>query len=223
MKPKEIFVKLGALVSFLLFIVGGGAIAVSGLRADNLGRFGVGVGAAMIGIFLTAIFATYIAHSDGQREFAEWKISDALKAAGTFTFFAACIIFFAVSLYFWIEDGFWQLGVAGVLSLVIMVFIAIEWSVRWQTGAVKKVLKDPDATEFTGRISSIKENFQIQILGSTKALFYTYYVDIGGTISQTFLRSKDFRAKKLKKGDSVKIKMNPEKTKYCAIIETADE
>ena len=223
MKPKEAFVKIGALISFLGLIGGGGVLAVSGIQTDNYGRFGFGVALAVIGIFVTAIFVTYIAHADGDHDFSEWTFSFALKSAGTFTFFAAILLFVGISVFFWISDGFWQLGVAGIVAFVLMIVIAVEWSIRWQTSSVKKVLADPDAVEFTGRVRKAEGHFNIRIFGYTKVFFYKYFIEVSDTLSITFLRGRDPLSKKLKAGDTVKIKMNPEKMKYCAIIEKTDE
>ncbi len=223
MKPKEALAKIGAALSFIVFIGGGGFLATSGYRTDNYGRLGVGLGAVAIGIFLTAFCVTYIAYTDGNKDFKEWSLSLSLKAALTFAFFVALLIFGGISIVLWVSDGFWQLGIAGIAAIVFMIVFAVEWSIRWQTRSVKQVLADPDAIELTGRITSVDGHFRMEFFGKTKVFFYRYGISASDVSSQTFLRGGNPLSKKLVAGDKVKIKMNPEKTQYCAIIEKIEE
>lgn len=223
MKSKEILLKVGAIVSFLVFVVGGGALAYSGFRIGKFSRVGVGAAVLLLGIFLTAVLAAHIARAEGNKDVRGLTFAGSLKAGAMFTLFAAFLINLAAGLFAWIEYGLWIWGIAGIIGFIVMIIIAVEISVRWQTGAVKKVLADPDAEEFTGRVTSISAHFRIEIFGKKKVFFYKYYVDVSGESTISFLRSRDKMSMSLRGGDTVRIKMNPAKAEYCAILEKIEK
>ena len=125
--------KLIAAVAFLGGIVGGGYLAVTGFGSDDFKKAAVGLAIVVGAVFVIACLVPWIARADGH---ADWEAEEgrttvlsSIKTGLMFTFFAAVLIFVFIGIYFWVARDMWQLGVAAVAALFIMIIIAIEVSI----------------------------------------------------------------------------------------------
>lgn len=216
---KSIALKIGALISFIGGIVVGFALIAKGVDTDDTQFAALGMALTALGVFVTAVLVQYIARHDGDSDYKTLTFGKSLLVGLMFTYMGMSMIFFCVGIACWSMYGYWQVGVCGVVAFVVMMFVAVEISIRYQTWGSRCVLKDSDATEYTGKIKSIEGKFPIFVIGKTFCLIKKYYIEIDGIYPIALLRSSDKRAKYLFEGDSVKVRFNPSKPRYCAIIE----
>ncbi|MCI8434707.1 MAG: hypothetical protein HFK10_01940 [Clostridia bacterium] len=222
-----IFVKLLAAVAFLGGIGGGGYCMYVGL-ADTLDLPQLLGGAALFigGVFVVGCLVPQIAHRDGQadREKDEGRVTAlvCLKVGLTAVFFAAFILFTFIGIVLWWQYGLWQLGVAAIGAFLCMLLIAVVWSIRWQMRGSRKARSDPNASETVGTVQSVAPQFTVLLFGKNCHLICRYTVDIDGTLTTGFLRKSDRLAKRLRPGSRIKIRFNPERPRYCAILATSD-
>lgn len=225
-KPIGIVLKLLAAVAFLGGIVGGGYTAVSSITGgnDDLQTFAIGLVIVICAVFVIACLVPWIAHIDGH---ADWEASEgkttiatSIKTGLMTTFFVSILIFVFIGISFWAARGIWQLGVAAIAALLIMIVIAIEASIRFQTRHSRNILKNKSAEERIGRITSVRGKFPILLFGKDCYLIKVCVVETDGITSQAFMRASDKLAKRLYVGSEVKIKTGAN-GKYCAIIDVA--
>lgn len=225
MKEKTIGIvlKLIAVAVFIGGIIGGGYLAYNALTGESYTPeyFAVGIALVLFSVFVIASIVPWIAHFDGH---ADWEIEEgkvnvagSLKAGLTFTFFAACLVFVFIGISAWMSKGIWQLGIAAIAVLVLMIIIATEASIRFQTRESRRVEKDKNATLYSGRIISIDSQFGIFLFGKTKHFIRVFILEIDGVKSKALIRSSSRYAKNLFEGDTVTVLFNPRRPRYCAI------
>ncbi len=226
-KTSGIILKLIAAVAFLGGIVGGGYLAVTGFGSDDFKKAAVGLAIVVGAVFVIACLVPWIARADGH---ADWEAEEgrttvlsSIKTGLMFTFFAAVLIFVFIGIYFWVARDMWQLGVAAVAALFIMIIIAIEVSIRFQTKHSRIVMKSKNAEDRIGKITSVSGQFPILFFGAKKYFIKVYTVEIDGIKSQAFLRASNRLAKRLCTGAEVNVKIIPKYPRYCAICDAVIE
>ncbi len=223
-----IFVKLLAGVAFLGGIGGGGFLLYSGL-ADGLYWPHLLGGAALFlgGATLVGGLAPQIAHLDRK---ADWEQDEGsvtplvcVKVGLTAFLFVGLLLFTFIGIVLWWQYGIWQLGVAAIGAFLCMLLIAVVWSIRWQMRGSRKARSDPNASETVGTVQSVAPQFSISLFGKNCYLICRYTVDIDGTLTTGFLLKRDRLAKCLRPGSRIKIRFNPKRPRYCAILATSND
>lgn len=218
----SIAAKLGAIVVFLGCIVGGGYLAYSGYEADDIRLIILGGALLVLGFFLMGILGQIIMRYEHDGGLVGLTVVDCIKAGGMVAFFAACLVFGGVGIMLWVSDGKWIFGVAGIAVLVIMIIVAIDVSIRFQTdGAEKKVKRDKNATEHFGVVTKINPRFPMFVLNKAVPLFCEYIVEVDGKKSKAFIRRGNKLFKQVAEDHKVRVLFNPDRPLNCAII--ADE
>lgn len=222
-----ILIKLLAAVAFLGGIGGGGFLLYGGL-ADGLYWPQLLGGAALFlgGATLVGGLAPQIAHLDN---IADWEQDEGpvtplvcVKVGLTAFLFVGILLFTFIGIVLWWQYGLWPLGIAAIGTFVCMLLIAIVWSMRWQMRGSRKARSDPNASETVGTVQSVTPQFPILLFGKHCHLICRYTVNADGKPTTGFLRKRDRLAKHLRPGSRVKIRFNPARPRYCAILETAD-
>lgn len=215
----SIIVKLCAIATFIVFIAGGGFALYSGYDTEDWRLFALGCGMLAFGFFLMGVLSQPLMRYERGGSLSGLSPRDCIKAGLLVMFLASCLVFFGLGIMLWIGRGLWRIGVAGIAAFIIMIFIAIEISVDYQTnGATRRVKADPHAKEYMGVVTFVEPRFPIMLFFKTVYLFYRYTVEIDGVKSSAFLK----RGNKLRRGLDidcrVTVKFNPERPLNCAII-----
>lgn len=224
-KSSGMILKLIAAAVFIGGIGGGGFLAYSGVSGDteNWQQFAIGLCIVICSVFVVACIVPWIAHLDGR---ADWEAEEgkttvltSIKTGLLFSFLAALLIFIFIGIVFWLSRGIWQLGAAAAAALFVLIVTSFEMSIRFQTRHSRKVLKSKNAEERIGKITSVRGQFPILFFGRKNFFVKVYVVETDGAKSEAFLRASNKLAKRLCTGAEVKVKINPEHPRYCAICQ----
>ncbi len=219
----SILTKLGALVAFGAFIIGGGYLMYNGYGDEEWTTFALGSGMLAVGFFLIGVLGQFIIRYDRDGTIKGLSPLDCVKAGLLIMFIASSIAFLGVSIFIWIDRDLWQIGIAGIAEFAIMLIIAIEISIDFQTnGATKRVMKDTDATEHKGVIVGIEPRFPIILFFKKIYMIYRYTVQINDAKSSAFLKRGNKLRRMLDRDARVTVKFNPEKPRNCAILDVCD-
>lgn len=211
--------QLGALAAFLIFI-GGGVFMYNSSDNEQWGLFAVGCRMLAVGFYLIGVFGQMIMRSQRHGSPEPVVIKELLKAGLMITVLASCVVFFGISVMLWVSRGMWQIGLAGVVVIIVMTIVAINISIDYQTnGAARRVKKDPNATEHSGVVIAVKPRFPIILFFKTVYMFYEYIIEVDGKKSSAYLKRSNKIAKGLDEGGLVTVLFDSERPRYCAITE----
>ncbi|MDE7181488.1 MAG: hypothetical protein K2O41_00465 [Clostridia bacterium] len=218
--PKSIMFKLCALFSFIVFCAGG-FMAFYGYSGESTPLFIAGIIVTVVGFYTTAVFAVYVGKHNGERDLHDITLFKAFKAAFMFSVLGGMLIFGGLAIILGIENGSWQLAVAGVCAIILMIVVGYLISLIWRKSSMKKVKADKNATEYTGVIQSIQVAFMVSFLGSASRVTYRFNIKVEGHTAIAFVeRNSPAYANYVKnKSREVKVKFNPDKPQYCIVLE----
>ncbi|MDE7464640.1 MAG: hypothetical protein K2M48_06380 [Clostridiales bacterium] len=216
----SIAVKLLAVAAFIGFIGGGGYIMYYTYVDGNWRLFTGGCCLLALGFFSIGVLGQLIMRYEKNGSLVGLSPLDCLKAGFMAMCFASALVFVALSIMAWVEHGLWQLGVSGIVMIVVMIIAAIEVSIRFQTdGATKKVKKNRAAVHYVGKVVAINPHMPIMVFFKTIYLFYEYVIEVDGTRSKAFLRRGSKLRNGLVEGSEVVVLFDPKQPKNCAITE----